>query len=126
MIQELGVIFNPKAVRAQDTYLLCELMARGQLPMYVPDAIVTHCVRLSFPMYLYKAVAIASAENRTYTAIERRGIHFQCTDAERLQVLSALFKSAGHNSFGYDALAVVLVRKALRKLGRAASRWAVG
>jgi glycosyltransferase involved in cell wall biosynthesis len=126
MIQELDVIFNPKAIRASDTYLLCELMVRGQLPFYVPDAAVTHCVRLSFPMYLYKTVATASAENRTYAAIEKRGIHFQCTGAERLHMLGVMLKSAGHNSFGYDALAVVLVRKALRKLGMAASRLAAG
>jgi len=125
-IPDLGVIFNPKAIRAQDTYLLCELMVRGKLPFYVADATVTHCVRLSFAKYLYKAVATASAINRTYAAVERRGIRFQCTNLERLQMLSVLFESAGQNSFGYDALAVVLVRKALKKLGIAVSRLAVG
>ncbi len=126
MIQELGVIFNPKAIRAHDTYLLCKLMVRGQLPLYAPDAAVTHRVRLSFPMYLYKAVATSSAESRDYAAIERLGIHFRCTGTERLHMLGVMFKSAGHNSFGYDALAVALVREALRKLGMAASRLAVG
>lgn len=126
MIQELGIIFNPKAIRAHDTYLLCEMIVRGRLPFYVPDATVTHCVRLSLTMYLYKAVATASAEGRTYAAIERRGIHFQCTNAERLQVLAVLFKGAGHNSLGYDAVAVVLVRRALKKLAKAASRLASG
>jgi hypothetical protein len=77
-------------------------------------------------MYLYKTVATASAVNRTYAAIESRGIHFQCTAAERLQVLGAMFKIAGHNSFGYDALAIVLIRAGLRKLGTTASRVASG
>jgi glycosyltransferase involved in cell wall biosynthesis len=126
MIQELGVIFNPQAVRSEDTYLLGELMVRGQLPFFVRDAAVTHCVRLSFPTYLYKPLVIASTENITYAEIERRGIRFHCTNAENLQMLSALFKSAGQNSLGYDALAVVLVRKALRKLGLEASRWGIG
>jgi hypothetical protein len=40
-------LFEPVARRAEDTLLLANLMRRGQLPLFVPDAIVEHAIPLS-------------------------------------------------------------------------------
>jgi hypothetical protein len=47
MLQSDGRIHDPAALRAEDTLLLANLTQEGELPLFVPDAIVEHSIPLS-------------------------------------------------------------------------------
>ena len=41
-------LFEPSALRGEDTLLLADLIERGELPLFVPTAVVEHAILLSF------------------------------------------------------------------------------
>src|ERR1700736_2718567 len=51
-----GGLFEPVAVRAEDTLLLANLMQAGELPLFVPDAVVQHAIPLSLTKCLLKDI----------------------------------------------------------------------
>jgi glycosyltransferase involved in cell wall biosynthesis len=111
---ETGV-FDPAALRAEDTLLLANLMQRGELPLFVPDAIVEHVIPLSLMGCLRKDVRSAYLEGKTYDIIASKGLRIRVTHRERLQMLTSMWKAAGQPSIGRSAWFVLVIRQALQR-----------
>jgi hypothetical protein len=109
-------LFDPAALRGEDTLLLANLMQRGELPLFVPDAIVQHDVSLSLMACLRKDIRSAYLEGRTYRLIAAKGIRIRVTAGERLKLLSSLWKTAGQPAIGRAAWFVLVGRQALQRM----------
>ena len=70
-------LFHPRALRAEDTLLLADLIQAGELPFFVNDAVVEHSVSLSFLECLRKDVRSAWLEGKTYEMIAAKGSAFE-------------------------------------------------
>lgn len=108
-------LFNPAAVRAEDTLLLAELMGRGELPLFVGDAVVQHEIPLSVFGCLRKDIRSAFLEGRTYALIAARGIEIRMSYRERLRALLSMWKSSRAPSIGRMALLVSILRQSLSR-----------
>jgi glycosyltransferase involved in cell wall biosynthesis len=111
---EVGV-FDPVALRAEDTLLLANLMLARELPWFVPDAIVEHCIPLSLMECLRKDIRSAYREGRTYDMIASKGVRIRLTHRERLQLLGSMWKIASQPSIGRSAWVVLVVRQGLQR-----------
>src|ERR1035438_2531689 len=72
-------VFDPCALRAQDTLLLADLIRAGELPRLVTRASVVHDVRLSIPRYIWKGFWTGYVEGKTYGIINSLGISVRAT-----------------------------------------------
>jgi glycosyltransferase involved in cell wall biosynthesis len=111
---ETGV-FDPVALRAEDTLLLANLMQEGELPLFVPDAIVEHSIPLSFVGCLRKDMRTVYLEGKAYDIIASRGVRIRVTHRERLELLSAMWKTASQPPIGRSAWFVLVARQALQR-----------
>jgi glycosyltransferase involved in cell wall biosynthesis len=111
---ETGV-FDPVALRAEDTLLLANLIERGELPLFVPEAIVEHYIPLSLMGALRKDIRSAYREGRTYDMIALKGVRLRVTHRDRLQLLSSMWETASQPSIGRSAWVVVVLRQALQR-----------
>jgi|SRR5450755_486407 glycosyltransferase involved in cell wall biosynthesis len=109
-------LFDPAALRAEDTLLLANLMQGGELPLFVPDAIVQHAIPLSLIGCLQKDIRSAYLEGRTYEIIASKGVSIRVTHRERLRLLSSMWKTAGQHSIGRTAWFVLVGRQALQRM----------
>jgi glycosyltransferase involved in cell wall biosynthesis len=112
---EAGV-FDPAALRAEDTLLLADLMQAGELPLFVPDAIVEHYIPLSLVGCLRKDIRSAYLERRTYNIIASKGVRIRLTQRERLQLIASMWRTARLPSIGRSAWFVLVVRQALLRM----------
>jgi glycosyltransferase involved in cell wall biosynthesis len=112
---ETGV-FDPDAVRGEDTLLLVELMQAGKLPLFVPDAIVEHSIPLSVIGCLRKDVRSAFTEKRTYDVIASKQIRIRLTHTERLRLLRSVWKASENRSIGRSAFFFLLLKQTVRRL----------
>src|SRR5208282_1440743 len=108
-------IFDPLALRAEDTLLLANLMQAGDLPLFVPQAVVEHVILLSLPACLRKDIQSVYLERRTNHIIAARRMKIRMTHRERLQLISSMWKTAGQPSIGRSAWFVVVLRQALQR-----------
>lgn len=115
-VPEDGNLFNPIAIRAEDTLLLATLMRRGELPVFVPMATVQHCIPLSLAACLRKDVRSAYLERRAYDIIAARGITIQLTNRDRLAIMSTMWKESAQGSLGRVSWFIVTGRQMLRLL----------
>jgi glycosyltransferase involved in cell wall biosynthesis len=113
-VSEDGNLFNPIAIRAEDTLLLATLMRRGELPVYVPEATVRHAVPLSLLECLGKDVRSAYVERRAFDVIASRGITIQLTNADRRAIMSNMWKASAQDSIGKLSWFIVTGRQLLR------------
>ena len=111
---EAGV-FDPVALRAEDTLLLADLMQGGELPLFVPDAIVEHAIPLSLIECFWKDIRSVHLEGNANDIIASRGVRIRVTHRERLRLLSAMWKTAGQQSIGRSAWFVLVVRQTLQR-----------
>jgi glycosyltransferase involved in cell wall biosynthesis len=109
-------IFEPAALRAEDTLLLSELMQAGELPLFVHDAIVQHATRLSLIASLLKSMRSAYQEGRTYEIIATKGVRIRVSHRERLSMLWSMWKNSGQHSIGRAAWFVLIVKQALQRI----------
>src|ERR1700722_6802168 len=107
---ETGV-FDPRALRGEDTLLLANLMQAGALPRFVPEAVVEHYIPLSFMDCLRKDIRSAGLEAGAYGSIASKGVKIRVTHRERLRLLGSTWKAAGQRSIGRSALLALLVRQ---------------
>lgn len=108
-------LFEPVALRAEDTLLLANLIRRGQLPLFVPDAIVEHAIPLSLMQCVRKDIRSVALQDRAYGIIAAKGIRIRITNRERLRLLRTMWMAAGRDSIGRSAWFVLVVRQALRR-----------
>ncbi|MGA8439316.1 MAG: glycosyltransferase family A protein [Candidatus Sulfotelmatobacter sp.] len=112
---ETGV-FDPVALRGEDTLLLASLMLVGDLPLFVPDATVEHCVPLSLIECLRKDFRSANQERGTYDTIASKGVRVRVTHRERLRLLSSMWKTARRDSIGRSAWFVLVIRQGFKRM----------
>ncbi len=109
-------MFDPAALRAEDTLLLANLMQHGKLPLFVPGAIVEHSIPLSFVQCVRKDIRSVSLEERAYGIIAAKGVRIRLNHRERLRLLWSLWKAAGQNSIGRAAWFVLVVRQGTQRM----------
>lgn len=115
-------VFNPVALRAEDTFLMATMMQRGELPFFVSDAIVQHAIHLSLMQSLRKDLRSIYLEAQTYDLIAAQGVKFRVSHQERLAMLWAMWKTSGRKSIGRRAWFVVAGRQGLRLVASYAYR----
>jgi cellulose synthase/poly-beta-1,6-N-acetylglucosamine synthase-like glycosyltransferase len=111
---ETGV-FNPAALRGEDTLLLANLMQVDALPRFVPEAVVEHYIPLSFMECLRKDIRSAGLEAGAYGSIASKGVKIRVTHRERLRLLRSTWKAAGQSSIGRSAWLALVVRQAFKR-----------
>jgi len=109
-------LFNPSARRGEDTLLMVTLMQRGELPLFVKNSIVEHAVSLSLLQYLRKAIRSAYLEAGTYKMIAAKGVNIRVSHGERIEMLSAMWRTSRKPTIGRVAWFVLLARQALPRL----------
>jgi glycosyltransferase involved in cell wall biosynthesis len=109
-------VFDPLALRAEDTLLLVNLMQAGDLPLFVPEAVVEHVIALSLLSCLRKDVQSVFLEQRTYHIIAAKRMKIRVTHRERLKLIGSMWRTAGQASIGRAAWFVVVFRQALQRM----------
>ena len=109
-------LFDPVALRAEDTLLLANLIQAGELPLFVPNAIVEHGIPLSLTGYLRKAIRSARLEARAYQIIASKGVKIRVTNQERLSMLRSMWKIAGQPSIGRSAWFILVARQMVQRI----------
>jgi hypothetical protein len=108
-------LFDPVALRGEDTLLLVNLMQAGELPLFVPQAVVQHAVPLSVRQYLRKAMRSAYVEGKTYGIIASKGVRIRATQRERWNMLRSMWKSSGQETIGKAAWFVLIAKQTLQR-----------
>lgn len=111
-------LFDPFAERAEDTLLLADLIRRGELPFFVPNAIVRHRINLSLLSCLVKDVRSAWREGATYDKIAAQGVSVRMSDAARLRMMGSMWDSSKQDSIGRTAWFVTVARRTVHRLVR--------
>ena len=109
-------LFDPVALRAEDTLLLANLMERGELPFFVANATVQHSVPLSLLGCVLKDLRSAYLEGRTYDIIAAKGVRIRLSHRERLSMLASMWKIAGQDSIGRSAWFLLVARQTLQRI----------
>jgi glycosyltransferase involved in cell wall biosynthesis len=111
-----GGLFDPVALRAEDTLLLANIMQGGEIPLFVANATVQHAIPLSLMECLLKDIRSAYLEGRTYDIIASKGVRIRVSHRERLRVLLSMWKIAGQHSIGRSAWFVLVARQTLQRV----------
>jgi glycosyltransferase involved in cell wall biosynthesis len=109
-------LFDPTALRAEDTLLLANLMQSGELPLFVANATVQHAIRLSLIECLLKDIRSAFVEGRAYDIIASKGVRVRVTHRERLRVLLSMWRTAAQPSIGRSAWFVLVARQTVQRM----------
>ncbi len=109
-------LFDPAAIRAEDTLLLANLLRGGELPLFVTDAIVQHAIPLSLMECLRKDIRSAYLEGRTFDRIASMGVRIRASHRERLGMMSSMWKASRRHSIGRLAWFVLLARLGLGRI----------
>jgi glycosyltransferase involved in cell wall biosynthesis len=107
-------VFDPVALRAEDTFLMATLMQRGELPFFVANATVEHAIPLSVLECLRKDLRSIYLEAKTYDLIASKGVRFRVGYGERFAMVWSMWKASGRRSFGRRPWFVVTGRQGLR------------
>ncbi len=121
-IAENAVLFDRRAVRAQDTLLLADLILNGECPRFVPEAIVQHDVRLRLGPFMWKALRAGYVGGRTYGIIRTLGVSIRVDAPRRLHILLFMLKHSSKTSLGIAPFVIVTTRQCLGHLGAALYR----
>jgi glycosyltransferase involved in cell wall biosynthesis len=109
-------LFDPTALRAEDTLLLVNLMQHGELPLFVPEAVVEHTIQLSLIACLRKDAQSAYLERRAYEIIASKGVRIRATHRERVRLLLSMWKTAQERSIGRLAWITLVFRQTLQRM----------
>jgi glycosyltransferase involved in cell wall biosynthesis len=109
-------VFDPEAIRAEDTLLLADLILVGKLPLFVPNAIVQHAPPLSLMAYLRKAVRSGYLEAKTYGVIAAKGVRIRVTHRDRLSMLKYMWEASKQRSIGRRACFLLVARQVLQRV----------
>ncbi|MGO9123990.1 MAG: glycosyltransferase family 2 protein [Terriglobales bacterium] len=109
-------LFDPAALRGEDSLLLADLIQREDLPLFVSLATVQHTVPLSFFECLRKDIRSAYLEAGTYDMITSKGVRIWMSNRERFSVLWSAWKASGQDSIGRSAWFVLVARQLLQRM----------
>jgi glycosyltransferase involved in cell wall biosynthesis len=105
------VLFDPAALRAEDTLLLANLAKNGELPLFARDCVVQHSISLPFWACLLKDVRKGRIEGRTSELIQRTGVRVSMQNKDRLRMLVSTWKMARNPAIGKVAWAALMARQ---------------
>jgi len=108
-------LFHPLALRGEDTVLLASMIQKGELPFFVPNAILQHVIPLSLAACFRKDVRTAFLEGSSYQRIAASGIKIRISNRERLSLLWSAWKAAGVG-VGKAAWFVLVARQLLQRV----------
>jgi len=111
-----GGLFNPAALRSEDTLLLVDLIQRGELPCFVAGAVVQHVVSRSLLECLRKDFHAAWLEAKTFEIIAAKGVQVRMSYRARVRMLFSMWNTAGSNSIGRGAWFVVVARQSVQRI----------
>jgi glycosyltransferase involved in cell wall biosynthesis len=109
-------LFDPSAVRAEDTLLLVHLLKSGNVPLFVGSASVLHAVPLSLTRCLLKDIRSAYLEAETYTMISTMGVRIRVSYRERLSILRSTWRVSQRNPAGRSGWVLFVVRTIVQRL----------
>lgn len=109
-------LFDPVALRAEDTLLLADLLERGEFPLFIAHATVKHAIPLSFMQCLVKDLRSAYLKAKTYDIIAAKGVRIRMSHRERLKMLSSMWKIAGQDSIGRSAWFILVARQTVQRI----------
>jgi glycosyltransferase involved in cell wall biosynthesis len=116
-------LFEPAALRAEDTLLLANLILRRELPLFVRAAIVEHAIPLSLFGCIRKDIRSAYLEAGTYDMIASQGVRVRITHRDRLRILISMWKASKQDSIGRLTWFVLSGKQMLRWMVSVASRF---
>lgn len=108
-------LFDPEALRGEDTLLLANLIRGGELPLFVPNATVQHSVSLSLAESYRKDLRSGWLEAKTFNAISATGIRIRMTNMDRIRMALSTWKMSGQNSIGRAAWFVLISRQFIER-----------
>jgi glycosyltransferase involved in cell wall biosynthesis len=111
-----GFVFDPGAVRAEDTLMLANLIQYRELPRFVEDAVVQHAVSISLAEFFRKGTVSAFKEGRTYDLIASKGVKIRVTHRERLVMMADMWRTSRRPDIGRLAWFALTSRQFLRLL----------
>ena len=109
-------LFEPIALRAEDTLLLANLIERHELPFFVPGAVVQHEIPASLLGCFRRDIRSAFLEGGTYALIASRGIRIRMSHRERWNMLWSMWRTSKLSSIGRLAWFVLIVRQSLSRI----------
>jgi hypothetical protein len=110
-VDATGGLFDPHALRGEDTLLLVDLIQRDHLPQFVPKAIVQHSVPSSFLACLRKDIRSGYLQSGTYAFIAKSGVKIRVGTGGRLKMLTSSWQTARNESIGRTAWFRLLARQ---------------
>lgn len=113
-------LFDPAALRAEDTLLLACLMLKGELPFFVSGAIVQHSIPLSLTECIRKDIRSAHLESETFLFIASMGARLRVSHWERLVILWSTWKTSRKRR---SAWFLLICRQLVRRLTGSLDRW---
>lgn len=108
-------LFDPAAVRAEDTLLLVRLMQAGELPLFVSDAVVQHTISLTLMECFRKDIRSAYLGARTYETIQDLGFSIRMGHRERLRMAWSMWKTSAQAALGRGAWMLLMTRQTLER-----------
>jgi glycosyltransferase involved in cell wall biosynthesis len=109
-------LFDPAALRAEDTLLLADLVHRGELPFFVEEAVIQHSVALSFGECIRKDVRSAWQQGKTDEIIAARGIRVRMSHKDRIGMLQLAWDASRHPSIGRRAWFTLVTRQSVERV----------
>lgn len=106
-------IFDPSLFRGEDTLLLARLMKHGEVPRFVPDAVVEHSVQISFIRCLLKDLRSGRLESLADRKIAAEGIRIRFNHQERLRLLRLMWRQS--KSYGRASWFVLVLRQVIER-----------
>lgn len=107
-------LFDPSAVRAEDTFLLARLIQEGELPLFVDNAVIQHVIPLSLVECLLKDFQSAFSEAKSYAVISSRGVRIRVSPRKRLSMIMSMWQVSAQPSIGRAAWFVLATRQGVR------------
>jgi glycosyltransferase involved in cell wall biosynthesis len=108
-------LFDPAALRAEDTLLLADLVQSEELPFFVEEAIVQHSVLLSFEACIRKDVRSAWQQAKTDEIIAAKGIRVRMNHKERIGMLRLAWDASRNPSIGRRAWFTLVTRQSVER-----------
>jgi len=108
-------LFEPVALRAEDTLLLANLIQDDELPLFVDGAVVQHAIPLSLAGYIRKAIRSAYLEARTYNIIAAKSVKIRVSNRERLNMLRSMWRISRQPAIGRSAWIVLVIKQAIQR-----------
>lgn len=108
-------LFDPTALRSEDTLLLTNLIENDEFPLFVGDAVVRHTLQMSLMQCIRKDIRVAWVEASTFKRIAAKGVRVRMSNRERITMLRSLWNRSRHPSIGRSAWFLLATRQALQR-----------